>query len=436
MVEFALVLPLLLFLAIGIMDLGRALFVYSETSNAAREAIRYATVNAVDCQGIAERARSMFSIAPSAPINVQVMLETPDDGGFEEHDWCNNDSEEELEAGQRIRITVSTSVSLLTLRLVAPLIGGTAPSELPISYTAARSIVPPEGIATGPTTTPRPLNTPIANTPTPTPTPTPQPPLPPTNFVATSACSKPNNNPVDATWTPSLTALGYKIYKLPEMTVVASVPGPNGAQGFTKVDANTSTTFYAVAYNAGGESLSSNHSTVTCGSAATNTPMPTPTNTPTWTPSPTPTDTPTPTFTPTQTPTPTPTSTPTQTPTSTPGPSPTYTPTLTPSLPLTLTWSTGYPAYKEHPSSVYVKVRLTTTNGVTVTGAIVNFVGAFNNTALTDLGTGEYGARGVKNNCFVGNSSLVWLVLTASKPGYQTATLSGWSDANRANGCP
>ncbi len=67
LVEFALVLPILLLLAVGIMDFGRALFVYSEVSNAAREAVRFAAVNPGDCGEIASRARSMFSLPQLQP---------------------------------------------------------------------------------------------------------------------------------------------------------------------------------------------------------------------------------------------------------------------------------------------------------------------------------------------------------------------------------
>ena len=42
LVEFALILPILLLIVAGIFDFGRALFTYSEVSNAVREATRYA----------------------------------------------------------------------------------------------------------------------------------------------------------------------------------------------------------------------------------------------------------------------------------------------------------------------------------------------------------------------------------------------------------
>ena len=45
LIEFALILPVLLLLITGFLDLGRAVFYYSSLTNAVREATRYAIVN-------------------------------------------------------------------------------------------------------------------------------------------------------------------------------------------------------------------------------------------------------------------------------------------------------------------------------------------------------------------------------------------------------
>jgi len=45
LIEFALIIPLLLFLTFGFLDLGRAVFYYSSLTNAVREATRYAIVH-------------------------------------------------------------------------------------------------------------------------------------------------------------------------------------------------------------------------------------------------------------------------------------------------------------------------------------------------------------------------------------------------------
>lgn len=45
LVEFALILPIFLLLVVGFFDIGRAVFYYSSSTNAVREATRYAVVN-------------------------------------------------------------------------------------------------------------------------------------------------------------------------------------------------------------------------------------------------------------------------------------------------------------------------------------------------------------------------------------------------------
>jgi Flp pilus assembly protein TadG len=57
--EFAITLPLLFLLVMGIFDFGRGIYYYSTIQNAAHEAARYGAVNHCDDTGIIERATSM-----------------------------------------------------------------------------------------------------------------------------------------------------------------------------------------------------------------------------------------------------------------------------------------------------------------------------------------------------------------------------------------
>lgn len=50
--ELALLLPVLLLIMAGVLDLGRALHVYVTVSNATREGARYASLHIEDCPGI------------------------------------------------------------------------------------------------------------------------------------------------------------------------------------------------------------------------------------------------------------------------------------------------------------------------------------------------------------------------------------------------
>jgi len=84
LVEFALVFPLLVFLLLGLVDLGRAVYAFSTVSNAAREGARVAAVNqivttpALDCdqsmpiQSLADPHWSITTCAADAAISLGV----------------------------------------------------------------------------------------------------------------------------------------------------------------------------------------------------------------------------------------------------------------------------------------------------------------------------------------------------------------------------
>ncbi len=443
LLEFALVLPLLLLLLIGIIDFGRALFVYSEVSNAAREAVRYGAVNSADCNEIANRAHSLFSLAPSGSINISIFIETPNtSGGFTTKGLCGT---VKIVRGDRIKVDVGTSISPFTLQMIAPLFGGTF-TDLPITYSAARSVVPPEGIATGPTTTPRPTKTLMPGPNIPTQTPPPEPPGPPSNFDASSNCT--GQNRVDATWgAPGSggAVAYYRIFDASNNSLVwegSSV----GANNITNVPANTSKTFYVVAVSAQGvPGPASNLDTVACGSA------------PPLTPSHTPTATPIPSATPTATNTPTNTPTPTATGTATPGPSPTpthtSTPTATPSpsatpLPVQVQWVEEYPTRMQAGSNkqAFFKVQVTYLDGTPVNDATVYLYNMSTSPAtflgileLVPTGNGVYGSNpgtSVYGDCMnVAAAGDVIVEAIVSRQG-ATANVSGITLSQHLSACP
>jgi hypothetical protein len=59
LMEFALMIPVLMLVAMGIFDLGRVIYYYSTITNAAREGARYGAVNHCDEAGIQARAHDM-----------------------------------------------------------------------------------------------------------------------------------------------------------------------------------------------------------------------------------------------------------------------------------------------------------------------------------------------------------------------------------------
>ena len=73
LLEFALILPIFLILAFGIIDLGFAAYSYSSLQSAAREGARYAIVHACDDAGTIPRVRARAlgldpaDVTPQAP---------------------------------------------------------------------------------------------------------------------------------------------------------------------------------------------------------------------------------------------------------------------------------------------------------------------------------------------------------------------------------
>ncbi len=57
-VEFALIIPILFLILMGIFDMGRVVYSYSVLFNAAREGARYGIIHPTDTAGIEARARS------------------------------------------------------------------------------------------------------------------------------------------------------------------------------------------------------------------------------------------------------------------------------------------------------------------------------------------------------------------------------------------
>ena len=105
----ALILPVFLLLALGLLDVGRVVYIQHTAAEAAREAARYAIARpAGDLPTADEVKQRAVAAAPGVPIttaNVTVSFPPPD------------------AAGQRVEVTISLSVDLLT-PLIGDLVGG------------------------------------------------------------------------------------------------------------------------------------------------------------------------------------------------------------------------------------------------------------------------------------------------------------------------
>lgn len=156
-VEFAIVLPILMALLVGILEVGRLIFMYAAISNASREAVRYASAYGLDdsgylryqyCKGITDMAkRSAFF----TPLTVTITYDTGP--GTSSFDTCTPNSDGvdtgvAVTSGQdRVQVEVKADYSpMLTLLPIDP---------REIESTSARTIVGlvELGSAPGPATT-------------------------------------------------------------------------------------------------------------------------------------------------------------------------------------------------------------------------------------------------------------------------------------------
>ncbi len=160
LVEFALVLPILLIIISGIVDLGRAMFLWSNLSNAAREGSRYGAANPGDTLGIITAARAKIVSMPADDVHVAISY---DDGVFG-HDVSYSET---IPGDYRVVVTPSYDFHPFT-----PFINRILPG-LTINFVSARTIVGSGGMAppwqdSAPTFPPQPT---LTFTPTPSPNP-------------------------------------------------------------------------------------------------------------------------------------------------------------------------------------------------------------------------------------------------------------------------
>jgi len=172
LVEFALILPFLLLLTLGVIEAGRMLAIFSSVSSAARQAARYGSVGGdtgsgspyfLDCAGIRSAAQSNSVMWRLSNDNVKISYERPvtATGTFSLIGACGPSSatptysgggatrtmtEDDIENGYRILITVTT-----TYRPVVPIV---PIPPIPLTFAAARTIFP---AIEGPTATPKPF---------------------------------------------------------------------------------------------------------------------------------------------------------------------------------------------------------------------------------------------------------------------------------------
>jgi len=125
MVEFALVLPILLLLIVGIIEVGRAIFIYSSVVNASREAARYGSAYGrndagypryQDCQGIKNAAKKVAFMSQIEDDDVTIDFDRYDGADFVVFDQCEGalDGTIHLHTSDRITVTVTGTYEPMT----------------------------------------------------------------------------------------------------------------------------------------------------------------------------------------------------------------------------------------------------------------------------------------------------------------------------------
>jgi hypothetical protein len=183
-VEFALVLPLLLLIMLGLIETGRLIFHYSAVTNAAREAMRYGSATGLsddgitprfmDCAGIVDAAVRVGFLGSVQPGDVTITYFSADGtnlGGCPPPDNA-------IQTGARIQVEVNSLFDTIIPGLL-PYQGMTLSSESSrtiIRSVAIQGVDSPGGGGggggSGPTSTPTPTWDPALPTYTPTNTPT------------------------------------------------------------------------------------------------------------------------------------------------------------------------------------------------------------------------------------------------------------------------
>jgi Flp pilus assembly protein TadG len=146
LVEFALVLPVLLYVMMGIIDFGRILFTYSQASNTLRDALRYATATGfdednpqyADCATIANTAANRERIWFASDVEFVVYYDAapvsadtvdPDNPASEDYVFRPGDDPTTvcdpmiLKMGDQITVQTTVYVDVIT-----PLISGVLPT--------------------------------------------------------------------------------------------------------------------------------------------------------------------------------------------------------------------------------------------------------------------------------------------------------------------
>jgi Flp pilus assembly protein TadG len=119
-VEFAIVLPILMMLLVGILEVGRMIFIYSAVNNASREAARYASAVGLADGGVYNKyqycseirnvaKRSAFLITLADPNITITYDDGPGTSTFDDCPTVTADTTVKVDSGQRVNVSVTAT---------------------------------------------------------------------------------------------------------------------------------------------------------------------------------------------------------------------------------------------------------------------------------------------------------------------------------------
>jgi hypothetical protein len=163
-VEFALVVPVLLLLIFGMLEMGHLIFVYGSVLNASREAARYGAVTGIvngapqyqDCNGIANAATRLRFLANFSASDVIIRYDTgPGSTSIGPCSSMTSGQWSSVGTGSRIVVTISAPYSLiLPLIPIQPFdMVSTSARTILGSVSIAGTVVAPPAVGSPPTIT-------------------------------------------------------------------------------------------------------------------------------------------------------------------------------------------------------------------------------------------------------------------------------------------
>lgn len=134
-VEFAIVLPILLLLLIGVLEVGRLLFIYSSVTNASRNASRYASAIGYEdtgtyhkfayCDGIRAVVTQSIFLVDSADVTITISYDSGPGTGYASKGYCDATGGDDIDIFKNVttgdRVTVEVDANYDTMVDLVPI---------------------------------------------------------------------------------------------------------------------------------------------------------------------------------------------------------------------------------------------------------------------------------------------------------------------------